>query len=97
MDAELDTLSSASAGGIEPGSITFNICQKVVDDTILVSETSIADAIKFMVHTHYKIVEGAAGVAIASLIENKDRFKGKKVVIVICGGNMDADKLKKII
>jgi len=97
MDVELDTLSSASAGGIEPDSITFNICQKVVDDTILVSETSIADAIKFMVHTHYKIVEGAAGVAIASLIENKDRFKGKKVVIVICGGNMDADKLKKII
>lgn len=97
MAEELETLSGASAGGIERGAITFQICQKVVDDTLLVNEKAIAHAIRFIAHNHYKVIEGAAGVAVASLIENKERFKGKKVVVVICGGNMDMKKFKEII
>ena len=97
MDEELETLSGASAGGIEHGAITFLICQNIVDDTILVKENEIADAIKFMAHVHHKIVEGAAGVALASLLQNKDHFMGQTVVVVLCGGNIDAETLKSII
>ncbi len=97
MDVELETLSDGSAGGIEKNAITFPICQKVIDETILVKEDAIENALRFMVHTHYKIVEGAAGVALASLIENVDKFNGQTVVLIICGANMDISKLKKII
>lgn len=97
LEEEMETLSDGSAGGIEAGAITFPICQAVVDETILVNEEEIAAAIKFVVHQHHKIIEGAAGVAVASLIKNKDRFKGSAVVIVICGANISIEKLKKII
>lgn len=97
FEEELDTLSDASAGGIEENSITFPICQSVIDTNILISEAEIKEAIKFMAHNHRKIVEGAAGVAIASLTTNKEMFIGQTVVIVVCGGNIDIKKFKEII
>ncbi|MCH2022823.1 MAG: threonine/serine dehydratase [Saprospiraceae bacterium] len=93
----IDTLSDGSAGGIEEGAITFPICKNVIDECILVSEEKIASAIKFVAHTHRKIIEGAAGVAIASLIQNKRTFDGCTVVVIICGANIDMKKFKSII
>ncbi len=92
LDQPMETLSDGSAGGIEEGSITFPICQEVVDDSILVSEEEIAKAIKFMAMTHHKIVEGAAGVAVASLLKHPDRFKDQTVAIIICGSNISFEK-----
>jgi len=92
-----DTLSDGSAGGIEPDAITFPICQKVVDHTILVDEDAIAAGIKMMVEEHGKIIEGAAAVTIASLIKEKERFEGRTVVLIICGGNIDVNILKQIL
>ena len=92
-----ETLSDGSAGGLEEGSITFPICQKVVDDTILVSEEEIASAIKLIAHTHHKIIEGSSAVAVASLIKNAEKFKRKTVIIIICGSNIDMAKFKSII
>ncbi|MCP4458784.1 MAG: threonine/serine dehydratase [Cytophagales bacterium] len=97
MEEERETLSDGSAGGIEEGSITFPICQKVIDETILVTEDEIASAIKLISTEHDKIIEGAAGVAVASLIKNKAQFKGSTVVIVICGGNIDLRKFNKLL
>lgn len=93
----IPTLSDGSAGGIEEGSITFPICQKLVDDFILVSEEDIEDAIKFVTYKHQRIIEGAAGVSVAAVMQNKERFKGKKTVIIICGGNIDIKLLKSLI
>ena len=93
----LDTLSDGSAGGLETDSITFPIAQKVIDECLLVSEKEIAEGLKFMVHTHRKIIEGSAAVTIAALFRYKEQFKGKTVVLVICGGNIDIEKLKKYI
>lgn len=93
----IDTISDGSAGAMEPDSITFPICQKIVDDCILVSEEEIKAALKFVVHQHKKIVEGSAAVTVASLLKNKEKFKGATVVLVMCGGNIDMEKLKKII
>jgi len=97
LEEPLETLSDGSAGGIEEGSITFPVCQSVIDDTILTTEEEIASAMKFIAHTHHKIIEGAAAVAVASLIKNKERFKGSTVVIVICGANIDIEKFKNIV
>ena len=56
MPEELYTLSEASAGGIEPDSISFDIAQKVVDDTILVSKEAIANAIKINTRKLLKVL-----------------------------------------
>ena len=97
MEMSKPTLSDGSAGGIEEGSITFPICQSVVDDTILASEREIAEGIKYIANKHHKIIEGAAGVALACLIKNKDQFMGRKVIIVLCGSNIDIQKFKELI
>lgn len=92
-----ETLSDGSAGGIEPGAVTFDLCRQIIDHTITVSEEQIRAAIQLMIHEHGKIIEGAAAVTIASLLKEKQRFKGKKIVLIICGGNIDIDKLKKLL
>lgn len=93
----IETLSDGSAGGIEQGAITFPICQEVVDTCLLVSESEIIDALRFMVYTHHKIVEGAAAVPIAALRKNPEKFQGATVVIVVCGANISGEKLRGIL
>jgi len=97
LDEPKETISDGSAGGIEEGAITFPLCQKLVNETILVTEEEIVKGIQFMAYNHQKIIEGAAGVAIASLVKNNEKFKGRRVVIVICGGNIDMKIFKSII
>jgi len=93
----IPTLSDGSAGGIEDGSITFPICQSLIDDFILIKEEDIEKAIRFVAHTHHRIIEGAAGVSVAAVMTNKERFKGQHTVIIICGGNIDIELFKSII
>lgn len=94
---EQPTLSDGTAGGLEPGSITFEICQQHVDSYITVSEEEIMMAMKLGIKHHHLIIEGSAGVALAALIKEKERFKGKKVAIIICGGNVSETVLKSLI
>ncbi len=86
---EQSTLSDGTAGGIEEGALTLPICQKVISDTVLVSEKEIISAMSSIYHEHGFIIEGAAGVAVAGLIKNKDAYQGKKVVIILCGKNIE--------
>ena len=94
---EKPTLSDATAGGIEAGSITFEICQRCVDDYVLVTEDEIAESMRLVLRHHHLIIEGSAGVALAALLKNKEKYKGKKVVVLICGGNVSETVLKKLI
>jgi threonine dehydratase len=91
------TLSDGTAGGIEEDSITFDICQEVVDDYILVSEEEIAAAMREFIDAHHQLLEGAAGVALAALKTSCEPFQGKNVVVVICGANISREKLREII
>jgi len=91
------TLSDGSAGGIEPGAITFEICRDYVDDYILVSEKEIKDAILFVLEKHQMIIEGAAAVTVASFLKRKHRLSGKRVVLVISGAKISLEILKNII
>jgi len=95
--ANKETVSDGSAGGFEEGSITYDICKEVIDDFVLVSEDEIKHAIRLMVDIHHKIIEGAAGVAVASFLKHKDKYKGKNVVVLICGANISTEKLKEIL
>ena len=92
-----DTLSDGSAGGVEEGSITFNMCKELIDDFCLVSEEEIALQIKNALNIDKMIIEGSAAVAIASAIKMKSHIENKNVAIIICGGNIGSDTLNKIL
>lgn len=94
---ERPTLSDATAGSVEPGAITLDLCRSLIDDCVLVSEAEIADAIRFMVAEHQMIVEGAAGVAVAAFRKTAARYAGRKVGIVLCGGNIGYKTLQSIV
>lgn len=85
---EHDTLSDATAGAIEPGSITFPICQAVIDEYVVVSEAEIAEAMHRLADVEHLMVEGAAGVALAGLTKVAAQYAGRKVAVVICGRNI---------
>ena len=91
------TLSDGTAGGVEKESITFPICKDIIDQTILVSETEIQNGMLKFLENERMLLEGAAGTAVAALIKMKDELKGKKVGVVICGGNISLDVLKKVL
>jgi len=91
------TLSDGTAGGIEEDSITFELCREMIDDFVLVSEEEIADAMRSFIDAHHMLLEGSAGVALAGLIAARERYAGKKVVVVICGANISRDTLKRIL
>ncbi len=91
------TLSDGSAGGMEPESITFDLCKKYVDDYMQVTEDEIKGAMVYMIEKHHKIIEGAAAVPLASLIKRKGDFVNKNVVVVLSGSGVGIDTIRKVI
>ncbi len=83
------TLSDATAGGIEPGSITFDLCRKYVDDFVLVNEKEIASAMLLIKNHENMLIEGGAALSVAALCKQKHRFKKQHVALVITGGKID--------
>jgi len=90
------TLSDGTAGGIEEDAITFSLNQAVVDEWVVVDEEKIAAAMRLYMRREDDVIEGAAGVAVAGLLERRDTIAGKKVVVVICGGNVSEETLRSI-
>lgn len=91
------TLSDGTAGGIEQGAITFELCRNTIDEYVLVSEARIADAMRAFIDNHHMLLEGAAGVALAGLLIAGDRYAGQEVVVIVCGGNISRETLRTII
>lgn len=89
---ESDTISDGTAGGVEPDAITLPIAQRVIDRSVLVSEEEIKSAMKRLAQTDRWMVEGAAGVALASLLQIAPAYRGKAVAVVLCGRNIMLDK-----
>ncbi|PXA86948.1 serine/threonine dehydratase [Nostoc sp. 3335mG] len=86
---EYETLSDHSTGAVEPGSVTFPVCQAVIDRTAAVSEIEIARAMHRIARDEKWIIEGAAGVALAGLVQLADRYRGGTVAVVLCGRNVE--------
>lgn len=91
-----ETLSDGTAGGVEPGSITFELCQKLVDQCVTVSESEIGESLRRFIDSHGMLIEGAAAVAIAGMIKTCKPLQGKNVVIVLCGANIGVEKLRLV-
>lgn len=94
---EKPTLSDGTAGGMDHDSITFEICKNLIDDFVLVSEEEILSSMRLVLKHHHLVIEGSAGVAVASILKIKDQFKKKKVAAIICGGNVSEAVLKKVV
>lgn len=94
---ETDTLSDGTAGAIEEGAISFDVCKQVIDRHILVSEAEIALAIKDMAADESFMIEGAAGVALAAALKDAKRYEGRKVAVVVCGRNITLEKFCMIL
>ncbi|HEX5786756.1 MAG TPA: threonine/serine dehydratase [Woeseiaceae bacterium] len=91
------TLSDGTAGGIEPGAITFDLCRDVVDEWVLVGEAAIAAAMRDFMDTEHQLLEGAAGVALAAFLQRAADYAGRNVVVLICGANISRDTLATIL
>ncbi|MHC5064775.1 MAG: threonine/serine dehydratase, partial [Planctomycetota bacterium] len=91
------TLSDSTAGGVEPGSITFDLCRKAVDRYLLVSEEEIADCIRHFLDLEHMLIEGAAAVAVAGFMQDSERWIGKKTAIVICGANISLEQIRAVL
>ena len=93
----LPTLSDGTASGVEPDSITFDLCRELVDDYETVTETEIQENLRQYMHFHHMLIEGSAAVAVAAFVKQGRRLAGKNVVVVLCGANIGLDTLKEIL
>lgn len=95
----LDKVSTI-ADGIqvkEPGEHTFEYISKYVDDIVTVSDDEISSAILKLIETQKMIAEGAGAAPLAAVMFNKLPVKGKKVVCIVSGGNIDVTILNRVI
>ena len=91
------TLSDGTAGGIEPDAITFPLCQRWVDRFVSVTERQIGRAMLLVLEHHHLAVEGSAGVALAALLAERGRYRDRRVVVVLCGGNVSLATLSALL
>ena len=82
----------------EVGRLNFEICREVVDDLVLVDEAQTAVAVLQLLELEKAVVEGAAAVALAAATGPlRAQLQGKRVVLILCGGNIDAAVLSRVI
>ena len=93
----LPTLSDGTAGGVEPDSITFDLCCDLVDDYETVTESEIKESLRQYLQVHHMLIEGSAAVALAGCLKQSDRMAGKNVVVILCGANISLETLKGIL
>ena len=80
-----------------PGTLTLPVIRDLVDDVVLVSEDDIEQAILMLLEIEKTVVEGAGAVGLAALMKDKASFAGRKVGLVLCGGNIEPLVLAEII
>ena len=80
-----------------PGVLTLPLIRQRVQDVLLVGEDDIEQAILLLLEIEKTVVEGAGGVGLAALMKHRGRFAGRKVGLVLCGGNIEPLVLAEII
>ncbi len=95
----LDRVSTIADGIAvkEPGDNTYELCSKYLDGIVTVTEDEISSAILALIEQHKLIAEGAGAVSVAAVMFDKVPVKGKKVVAVVSGGNIDVTILSRVI
>ncbi|HVF95104.1 MAG TPA: threonine ammonia-lyase [Sphingomonas sp.] len=91
-----DTLAEGIAVK-EPGGITSRMVAELVDDIVLVSERSLEQAVSLLLQIEKTVVEGAGAAGLAALLQHPERFKGRIIGVVLCGGNIDTRLLANVL
>lgn len=91
------TLSDGTAGGVEAGAITFELCRALADELVTVSEADIRRALRMVYERDGVTMEGAAGVAVAAALAGAERLRGRTAVAIVCGGNIAAAAFREAI
>lgn len=81
----------------EPSERNLETIRKLVSRVDVVDEAEIEDAIFTLLSSEKQVAEGAAGAGLASILKNKEYYKGKSVALVLCGGNIDSRMLSTLI
>ena len=81
----------------QPGENTYALVNDYVDDIALVSDDEVASAILALIEKQKMIAEGAGAAAVAAVMFDKFPLKGKRVVSVVSGGNIDVTSLSRVI
>ena len=101
-DGKIECLDSVQtiADGIavkQPGENTYSLVSEYVDEIALVSDDEVASAILALIEKQKMIAEGAGATAVAAVMFDKFDLKGKRVVVVVSGGNIDVTSLSRVI
>jgi threonine dehydratase len=99
-DEHLPTRGDTLAEGIAvkaPGQIAQTIVRQLVDDIVLVSEEQIEHAVSLLINIEKTVVEGAGAAGLAAVLNDTDRFKGRTLGLVLCGGNIDTRLLASVL
>ena len=101
-DHKIEELPKVStiADGIavkKPGDLTYELCEKYVDEIVTVTDDEIAAAILALMEQHKLVTEGAGAVSVAAAMFGKLDIAGKKVVCLLSGGNIDVTILDRVI
>ena len=91
-----DTLAEGIAVK-EPGSFTSQIIAERVDDILLVDEAALENAVSLLLQIEKTVVEGAGAAGLAAVLANRERFAGRKIGLVLCGGNIDSRLLANVL
>ena len=91
-----DTLAEGIAVK-QPGELTSRILKDLVDDVVLVPERELERAVAMLVGIEKTVVEGAGAAGLAAMLADPERFRGKKVATVLCGGNIDTHLLANVL
>ena len=91
------TLADTCGGGGDLDTITLDYCRRYSDGIVLPSENEIAAAVRLLFEQHRLVAEGSGVLGIGGILKNKEKLKGKKVVAVVCGRNIDLEVFKRII
>jgi threonine dehydratase len=96
MPCEGDTLAEGIAVKV-PGAFTSEVIRGLVDDIVLVSEAQLETAVSLLLQIEKTVVEGAGAAGLAAVLGNPERFAGKNIGIVLCGGNIDTRLLANVL
>ena len=91
-----DTLAEGIAVK-EPGAWTSHVIKRVVDDIVLVGEADLEEAVALLLQIEKTVVEGAGAAGLAAVLAHRERFVGKKIGLVLCGGNIDTRLLANVL
>ena len=80
-----------------PGALTLPLIRERVSDMLLVGEDDIEQAILMLLEIEKTVVEGAGAVGLAALMKHRERFQGRRVGLILCGGNIEPLMLGEII